>query len=272
MDGAGKFAATRGRQRWYTAAMAINLSVNLNKVALLRNSRGASNPSPRRAAEVAIDAGVQGLTLHWREDERHTRQSDVRELCALARDRGVEFNLEGDARKEMVDLALELKPTQFTLVPVTPGEITSDHGWDLPRQHDAIAPILARANDAGIRTAIFVDPVPAMMEAAAASGTQRVEIYTEPYAAAFGTDQQEIELARFRDTARAATAAGLGVNAGHDLDLANMPAVARTIPELLEVSIGHALIADALHLGLAEAVRRYLAVCRGQEVDVPVTR
>ncbi|HUH01858.1 MAG TPA: pyridoxine 5'-phosphate synthase [Kofleriaceae bacterium] len=252
--------------------MAINLSVNLNKVALLRNSRGANNPSPRRAAEVCIEAGVQGLTLHWREDNRHATARDVRDFSALARERGVELNLEGDARPELVALALELRPTQFTLVPVRPGEITSDHGWDLPAQRALIAPILARANDAGIRTAIFVDADAAMMEEAAATGTQRVEIYTEPYAAAFATDRHDAELARFRDCARAATACGLGVNAGHDLDLRNMPAVARAIPELLEVSIGHALLADALYLGLAEAVHRYLAVCQGTVVEAPVTR
>lgn len=249
----------------------INLSVNLNKVALLRNSRGADNPSPRVAAEAVIRAGAAGLTLHWREDERHTRESDVRELAALARERGVEFNLEGDTRAELVELALELKPTQFTLVPVTPGEITSDHGWDLPAQHDLLAPILARVGDAGIRSAIFMD-VDGDMEAAAASGAQRVELYTEPYAAAFATGREDHELERFKRAARAAHAAGLGVNAGHDLDLRNMPRVAREIPELLEVSIGHALIADALYLGLEEAVRRYLAVCGGAGVDAPTTR
>lgn len=253
-------------------AMAINLSVNLNKVALLRNSRGADNPSPRVAAMTCIDAGVQGLTLHWREDNRHTRESDVRELAALCAERGVEFNLEGDQRDELVELALELRPTQFTLVPVTPGEVTSDHGWDLPRQHDTVAPIMERINTAGIRSAIFVDPAPEMMEAAAASGTRRVEIYTEPYAAAFGGPEGEAEFIRLRDTARAATAAGMGVNAGHDLDLRNTPRLAREVPELAEVSIGHALLADALYLGLAETIRRYLAVCRGEEVEAPITR
>lgn len=251
--------------------MAINLSVNLNKVALLRNSRGATNPSPRVAAEACIAAGVAGLTLHWREDERHTRAADVRELCALARDRGVEFNLEGDQRVELTELALELRPTQFTLVPVTPGEVTSDHGWDLPRQHDIVAPILERINAAGIRSAIFVDANAEMMEAAAATGTNRVEIYTEPYADAFATDAEHSELVRLRDCARAATAAGMGVNAGHDLDLRNMPRLASEVPELLEVSIGHALLADALYIGIDEAVRRYLAVCAGTEVEAPTT-
>ena len=250
--------------------MAMNLSINLNKVALLRNSRGGTNPSPRVAAETCIGAGVAGLTLHWRADNRHTRPEDVHALCALANERGVEFNLEGDDREELIAMAVEVRPTQFTLVPVTPGEVTSDHGWDLPRQNHTVAAICARINDAGIRSAIFVD-VDADMSAVARTGTQRVEIYTEPYADAFGTDRQAFELGRFQACARAAVAAGMGVNAGHDLNLANMPLVARAIPELLEVSIGHALLADALYLGLEEAVRRYLSVCRGETVDVPVT-
>ncbi len=145
--------------------MTLHLSVNLNKVALLRNSRGHDNPSPRIAAHACLDAGAAGLTLHWRADERHTRAGDVRDLRAICRERGVEFNLEGDDRPALADLAAELDVTQFTLVPVRPGEVTSDHGWDLPRQHATIAPILARLNDRGIRTAIFVDPTPTMMAA-----------------------------------------------------------------------------------------------------------
>jgi len=252
--------------------MAINLSINLNKVALLRNSRGAQNPSPRVAAHTCIDAGAAGLTLHWRADNRHTREADVRDLRAICRERGVEFNLEGDDRDELIALALELDVTQFTLVPVRPGEVTSDHGWDLPRDRARLAPILARVNDRGIRTAIFMDPVPAAMEAAAAAGTRRVEIYTEPYAAAWATPRQETEVARLRDTARAAAAVGLGVNAGHDLNLVNTPRIARDIPEVAEVSIGHALLADALYLGLAETVRRYVRACRGEQLEAPVTQ
>lgn len=251
--------------------MALNLSVNLNKVCLLRNSRGGGNPSPLRAAEVCIDNGVAGLTLHWRQDNRHTRADDVRALCAYARERGVEFNLEGDARAELIDLALEVRPTQFTLVPVTPGEVTSDHGWDLPRETATIKPILARINDAGIRTAIFMDAATETMPLAAETGTQRIEIYTEPYAAAFGTADQQAELERLRDCARAAVACGMGVNAGHDLNLLNTPLVAREIPEIVEVSIGHALLCDALYIGLAEAVRRYVKVTRGEQVDAPAT-
>jgi pyridoxine 5-phosphate synthase len=251
--------------------MAINLSVNLNKVALLRNSRGAQNPSPRIAAHTCLDHGAYGVTLHWRHDNRHTRASDVRDLRAICRERGAEMNLEGDDREELIALAEELDVTQFTLVPVKPGEITSDHGWDLPRQHDQIAPILARLNDRGIRTAIFMDPVPAAMEHAARAGAQRVEIYTEPYAAAWGTPDQEREYERLRATARACVGAGMMVNAGHDLNLHNTPRIARDIPEISEVSIGHALIADALYIGLAEAVSRYARACRGEQCDAPRT-
>ncbi len=250
----------------------IGLSVNLNKVALLRNSRGHTNPSPRVAGVTCLDAGAYGLTLHWRADNRHTRADDVRALRALCEDRGAEFNLEGDEREELLALAEELRVTQFTLVPVRPGEITSDHGWDLPRQHGVVAPIVERLKRRGVRTAIFVDPDAEMMAAAAATGVDRVEIYTEPYASAWGKPQLKDELARVKATARAAAAAGLGVNAGHDLDLRNMPLLAREVPELAEVSIGHALIADALYLGLAETVRRYVRVCRGEAVDAPTTK
>lgn len=251
--------------------MAINLSVNLNKVALLRNSRGASNPSPLVAAQACIAAGVQGLTLHWREDNRHTRVEDVHQLCGLAKDRGVEFNLEGDQREELIALALEIRPTQFTLVPVTPGEVTSDHGWDLPRQHEVVAPIMDKINAAGIRSAIFMDADAENMKHAHATGTQRIEIYTEPYADAFGQAEHDREFARFQACCLEAAKVGLGVNAGHDLDLRNTPLLAREVPELLEVSIGHALLADALYLGLEPTIGKYLQACAGQEVDAPAT-
>lgn len=252
--------------------MAMNLSVNLNKVALLRNSRGADNPSPLRAAQVCIDEGVAGLTLHWREDERHSRERDVRDLRALARERGVEFNLEGDTRPALVALAIELRVTQFTLVPVTPGEVTSDHGWDLSRQREHIASIIARAKDAGIRTSIFMDAVPESMDLAAATGTDRVELYTEPYAKAFATAGHDEAFGDLAESARRAARNGLGVNAGHDLDLRNTPLLAREVPEILEVSIGHALLCDALYMGLGPAVRAYLQATLGVAVDPPRTR
>jgi pyridoxine 5-phosphate synthase len=252
--------------------MAIRLSVNLNKVALLRNSRGARNPAPLVAGQICLDQGAHGLTLHWRADSRHTRAEDVRVLRRLCAETKAEFNLEGDTRSELIDLAIELAVTQFTLVPVREGEVTSDHGWDLPSQRELVAPIIARLKSHGIRTAIFVDAVPTAMPHAAATGADRVEIYTEPYAAAFGTPRFSAELARVRATAKAAVANGLTVNAGHDLTLLNTPVLAREVPEIVEASIGHALIADALYLGLAETVRRYVAACRGQEVEAPQTQ
>ena len=252
--------------------MPINLSVNLNKVALLRNSRGGTNPSPRVAGIACLDNGAYGLTLHWRADNRHTREEDVRVLRALCAERNAEFNLEGDAREELIALAEELAVTQFTLVPVKPGEVTSDHGWELPRQHEVIAPIVARLKKRGIRTAVFVDPVPEMMPAVAATGVDRVEIYTEPYAGSWGKAAFKEQFELLKQTARAAVAAGMKVNAGHDLDLRNMPLVAREIPEIDEVSIGHALISDALYLGFAETVKRYVRVCHGQAVDAPATK
>jgi pyridoxine 5-phosphate synthase len=252
--------------------MPIALSVNLNKVALLRNSRGGSNPSPRVAANTCLDAGASGITLHWRHDNRHTRESDVRDLRALCAERRVEFNLEGDLRDELIALACEIGVDQCTLVPVTPGEITSDHGFSLPREAAAIMPTIARLNDRGIRTSIFVDANASMMEEAAKTGTRRVEIYTGPYAGAHAAGAAEAEFGRVRETARAAVACGMGVNAGHDLDLRNLPRLAREVPEITEASIGHAIIADALYLGLDETIRRYVKACRGEAVEAPATQ
>lgn len=250
----------------------IRLSVNLNKVALLRNSRGSDNPGPLWAAETCMSAGAAGITLHLREDRRHAREDDVRAIARLCRERGVEFNLEGDPRPDLLALALEIKPKQLTLVPVKPGELTSDHGWDLPRQRGLLSPIIGRAKAAGLRVALFMDPDPESVALAAQTGADRVELYTEPYASAFGTDRERKELERVREAARRATAAGLGVNAGHDLNLHNLPPLAREVPELLEVSIGHALVADALYIGLAEAVRRYTEAARGKDVATVRTR
>jgi pyridoxine 5-phosphate synthase len=250
-------------------AMALQLSVNLNKVALLRNSRGHDNPAPRVAAHACLDAGAHGLTLHWRADERHTREQDVRDLRAICAERGAEFNLEGDERPALAALAAELRVDQFTLVPVRPGEITSDHGWDLPAQTEAIKAILGPLEDRGVRTAIFMDANPEAMERAAATGARRVELYTEPYAAAFASGRRAHELGRLAACARALAAAGVGVNAGHDLDLHNLPVLARAVPELQEVSIGHALLADALYLGLDATVRAYLRACRGEDIAHP---
>jgi pyridoxine 5-phosphate synthase len=250
----------------------IQLSVNLNKVALLRNSRGGDNPGTLHAARTCIEAGAAGITLHLREDARHAREGDVRQISRLCQQSGVEFNLEGDPRPELVDLALEIRPTQLTLVPVTPGELTSNHGWELPRQIAPLARVVHAAQAVGVRTAIFMDADPERIALAEQTGADRVEIYTEPYAAVFGTPRQAHELARVRDAARAAARAGLGVNAGHDLNLHNLPLLAREVPEILEVSIGHALVADALYLGLLEAVRRYRSAAGGNVVQTVQTK
>ncbi len=252
--------------------MPISLSVNLNKVALLRNSRGGENPSPKIAGQVCLDSGAYGLTLHWRQDNRHARADDVRALRALCDQRGAEFNLEGDDREELIALAIELRVSQFTLVPVTPGEVTSDHGWDVPRQHAVIAPIIARLKVAGIRTAMFMDCDPATWRRRrppASIGSSCIPSRTRRRSARRGSRTSSNACRR---TARAAAAAGLAVNAGHDLNLRNTPLLARMVPEIVEASIGHALLADALYLGLAEAVRRYVRACNGEAVDAPLTQ
>lgn len=240
----------------------MKLSVNLNKVALLRNSRGARRPAPLTAARVCLDAGAAGLTLHWREDNRHTLREDVVALRALAEERGREFNLEGDLRDELIALALDLVPDQVTLVPVTPGEVTSDHGWRFPDELTQLTPVVSRLRAAGIRVSLFVDPIEGAAQGAAQTGADRIEIYTEPYAAAFGTDAEEATRDAIARTASEARRAGLGVNAGHDLDLHNLPSLARAV-RIDEVSIGHALISDALSIGLEATVRRYVLATRG---------
>jgi pyridoxine 5-phosphate synthase len=248
----------------------MKLSVNLNKVALLRNSRGGSVPSPLIAAEACLDAGAPGITLHWRADSRHARPNDVREIAALCRKRNAEFNLEGDPRPDLLALAEQVVPTQLTLVPVRPGELTSDHGWNLPAAAGQLAPVVARCQRAGMRVSVFVESRAEVAEAARATGADRIEIYTEPYAAAFAAGASERALGQVVATVAAATRAGLGVNAGHDLNLHNLPPLARAAPAILEVSIGHALIAESLYLGLRETVTRYLRACQGQPVDAPL--
>ena len=240
--------------------MATRLSVNLNKVALLRNSRTLGIPSVTRAASVAITAGAAGITVHPRPDGRHIRTQDVHDLAALLQAHpGVEFNIEGNPFHDVMALVREVRPHQCTLVPDDPGAFTSDHGWDLGRDAGRLGPVMAELRALGVRVSLFMDPVPEAMAAARTLGADRVELYTEPCARAFGGAEQAAVLARYVAAARAAGAAGLGVNAGHDLNCDNLPAFVAAVPELLEVSIGHALIADALELGLAAAVRAYLA-------------
>ncbi len=210
------------------------------------------------AAEIALKAGASGITLHWRADERHTRANDVAPVVALCRERGVEFNLEGDLRRPLLDLALETGVDQCTLVPVRPGELTSNHGWDLPGAATELSPVIAELEAAGIRTSIFVEARPGLMGYAADTGTRRIELYTEPYATAFQCGDFAAQLDALAESAARASALGLGVNAGHDLDLHNLPPLVAALPALVEVSIGHALVCDALLLGLEATVRAYV--------------
>jgi pyridoxine 5-phosphate synthase len=236
------------------------LSVNLNKVALVRNARGSDSPSVLRAARTCVDAGAGGITVHPRPDQRHARTSDVRDLAALVeRDLGLELNVEGNPFPDFLDLVLDTAPTQCTLVPDLPGARTSDHGWDLEAQGRALGPIVERLHDAGIRVSLFLDPEPDQVKRAKELDADRIELYTESYARAFGGERSDMELSRFVDAARTANDIGLGVNAGHDLNLENLGGFCRAVPGVLEVSIGHALIAHALEVGLHQAVRDYVA-------------
>jgi pyridoxine 5-phosphate synthase len=239
------------------------LSVNLNKVALLRNQRDLDLPNVARAARACIDAGAHGITLHPRPDGRHARAADVVELAALTRERGVELNVEGYPAPEFLALVRRVRPDQCTLVPDAPGQRTSDHGWDVAAHAELLRPVVAELSDLGVRVSLFVDPDGSQMAPASALGAARVELYTEPYARAFGTPREGEVVERYVRAADAAGRCGLGLNAGHDLNLANLGPLCARIPTILEVSIGHALIADALFMGLAAAVKAYLAALGG---------
>jgi pyridoxine 5-phosphate synthase len=234
------------------------LSVNVNKVALLRNTRHLGIPSVLRAAEHCLQAGADGITVHPRPDERHVRAADVHELAALLRRwPRAEYNIEGNPFHNLMPFVRELRPQQCTFVPDGAGQFTSDHGWDLGVDAERLRPLIDEAHAFGVRVSLFMDPLPGAMALARACGADRVELYTEPYAAAHGQATQAAELSRFAAAAAAARAQGLGVNAGHDLNLANLADFLGAVPGVLEVSIGHALIADALEFGLAETVRAY---------------
>lgn len=236
------------------------LSVNLNKVALVRNTRHLGIPSVARAATLCLKAGANGITVHPRPDGRHIRAEDVRVLHRLLQSwPGAEFNIEGNPFHNLMDFVRELRPHQCTLVPDSEGQFTSDHGWNLPADGERLRPLIAQAKALGVRVSLFMDPLPQAMAAAKAVGADRVELYTESYASAWGTARQAEVLRGFADTARAAQAVGLGINAGHDLSLDNLTDFLRTVPGVREVSIGHALISDALELGYAAAVKAYLA-------------
>jgi pyridoxine 5-phosphate synthase len=236
------------------------LSVNLNKIALLRNARTLGIPSVTRAATIALDAGAHGITVHPRPDARHIRTDDVSELAVLLKGRpAAEFNIEGNPFEGLVEIARAARPQQCTLVPDEPGAVTSDHGWDVRRDGARLRPLIAELKSLGIRVSLFMDPVPAAMPAVRELGADRIELYTEPYARAFGGVGEHAEIEKYAATARAAQEAGLAINAGHDLNQQNLPRFLAGVPGVLEVSIGHALVADAIEAGLAATVRGYLA-------------
>lgn len=239
------------------------LSVNVNKVATLRNSRGRAAPSVVEAVRVCVEAGAPGITVHPRSDERHIRPGDVYDIAQALepmRER-VEYNIEGDPRPGLIEMVEKVRPSQCTLVPVRPGELTSEAGWPADTPKVALTEIIQRFHDHGVRVSVFVEPEPAPIDWAAELGADRIELYTEPYARAFeqGADALNLSLDRYRAASERAAGHGLGVNAGHDLDLANL-ATFLTLPHIDEVSIGHALMARALFVGLGSAVEEYLRI------------
>ena len=239
------------------------LSVNLNKVALVRNTRHLGIPSVTRAATLCLQAGANGITVHPRPDERHIRAGDVRDLAALMKDWPErEFNIEGNPFQNLMGFVREFRPHQCTFVPDSEGQFTSDHGWNLAQDAGRLRPLIAEAHSLGVRVSLFMDAEAAAMMAAKAVGADRVELYTEPFAASWGTPANAAELMRFAQAAQAALDAGLGVNAGHDLSRDNLLAFLSAVPGVLEVSIGHALIADALELGYTATVQDYLCCIR----------
>jgi pyridoxine 5-phosphate synthase len=243
----------------------IKLSVNVNKVATLRNSRGGTVPSVIDAVRVCINAGAPGITVHPRADQRHITATDVREIATVLQGAGgaVEFNLEGDPRPDFLNLVAEIRPTQCTLVPVKPGEITSQAGWPPETRKSDLAPVVESVKKAGVRVSLFIDADPVAVRWAADMGGDRVELYTEPFAREFQASRArgEASFNTFAQAADLAHALGLGVNAGHDLDLHNL-SLFKTLPHLEEVSIGHALISDAVFVGLDRAVGDYLNALR----------
>jgi len=235
------------------------LSVNVNLVAQVRNRRNLGFPSVTRAARLCLQAGAQGITVHPRPDERHIRPHDVQELAELLKAwPGREFNIEGNPFQNLMGFVRAQWPQQCTFVPDSEDQPTSDHGWDLARDGDRLRPLIAEAHALGVRVSLFMDAEPQAMAAARAVGADRVELYTEPYAAAWGTPGQAAQLERFARAAQAAIDAGLEINAGHDLNRDNLSAFLKQVPGVREVSIGHALMADALELGYAATVRAYL--------------
>jgi pyridoxine 5-phosphate synthase len=240
----------------------IKLSVNVNKVATLRNSRGGSEPSVIEAVRACIRAGAPGITVHPRSDQRHITPTDVRQVKELLNEfPSVEYNIEGDPRPDLVDMVRRFVPTQCTLVPVHPGEITSQGGWPEGTSTKELGAAVESMKKLGVRISLFVDPRPDAVRWAAGMGGDRVELYTEPFARAFEAGRGAESFNEYAAAAEAAHALGLGVNAGHDLNLSNLP-LFRKLPHLAEVSIGHALVSHALHVGLEQSVRDYLDALR----------
>ncbi len=241
------------------------LSVNINKIATLRNTRPLLNiPDLIRCATICLDAGADGITIHPRPDQRHIRSADVADIARVVAGRiGVEFNIEGNPfHGEYLRHCRATRPRQATLVPDEQSQLTSDHGWELAKDGERLRPVIAELKALGCRVSLFMDPLPDLMEAAAGVGADRIELYTEPYAAAFSRGHPHAA-EPFVKAARRAKELNLGVNAGHDLNLQNLAPFLQLVPNVEEVSIGHALIADALELGLAETVRRYSLACAG---------
>ena len=237
-----------------------HLSVNLNKVALIRNTRHLGIPSLIRAANQCLEAGASGITLHPRPDERHIRAHDVADIAAMMKDwPAKELNIEGNPLQNLMGFVRKYQPNQATFVPDSEGQFTSDHGWSPEHDSTKLRPLIAEAKALGVRVSLFMDAEASSMAWAKSVGADRVELYTEPYAAAWGTPQQSAQLKRFADAAQAAIDAGLQVNAGHDLNLDNLTAFIQQVPGVQEVSIGHALIADALEMGYRETVKAYLS-------------
>ena len=248
-----------------------NLSINLNKVALLRNQRHTGRPSVLDAARAVIDAGAHGITVHPRPDERHIRRSDVTELAAMLASEypaAIEFNIEGNPFADFMELVERVRPTQATLVPDSPEAATSDHGWDISAHADRLGPVIEALHGMGTRVSLFVDADAEQVRHARKVGADRVELYTGPYADAYGTAEDEAVFARYREAGEAARDLDVGLNAGHDLDLVNLPRFRRAMPWLAEVSIGHAFTADALIFGFADAIRRYLEAL-GEDAPQP---
>ena len=232
----------------------VRLSVNINKIATLRNARGGNLPDVLKAAVDCERFGAQGITVHPRPDERHIRFQDARDLKPLVK---TEFNIEGNPTPDFIKLVLEIIPAQVTLVPDSPGQLTSDHGWDTIRNKEKLKGIIEGLHQAGIRTSIFVDADPVMVKHAKDTGTDRIELYTESYAKEYPVNREKA-IRPFVEAALVAQQLGIGINAGHDLNLDNLNYFAVTIPGLLEVSIGHALICDALYFGLENTIQLYL--------------